>query len=122
MYFLQHEKLGRVSLSFGERAPEKLVDLIFENTHLDKWIFVFGMGNPPEYSVGPFYLDIDMINKEWLITSFEDNPYDAIEAKSAGYFDSHTVLKGLFTLFTDHYAGDRLRLMHYNKLGWRFPS
>lgn len=117
MKTVKRDNVVQASFSLTPKVPDQVTNLIIQESDPKIWLITFTSGHPDCPTAGPHSVIVNEFNKTWEIKSQQGTPIQNRETHLHGDYEKLGEIKGLMYLFTDKYADERLRAIHFYKYG-----
>ena len=117
MKIVKRDNVVQAFLTLTPKVPDQITHMIIQETDPKLWLIRLVSGHPDCPVAGPIYVNVNEFDKTWEIQSQQGTPVQNREARLFGDYEKLSEIKGLMYLFTDKYADERLRAMHFFKYG-----
>lgn len=109
----KHGNVVQVFSSLTLKVPDQITQLIIQENRPKIWLIRLTNGHPDCPTAGPIDITVNEFDKTWQIQSQQGTPVQNRETRLFGDYEKLSEIKRIMYLFTDGYADERLRAMHF---------
>lgn len=117
MKIVKRDNVVEAFLALTPKLPDQIIHMIIQESNPKLWLIQLTNGHPDYPIAGPIHVNVNEFDKTWEIQSQQGDPCTNRETRLHGYYEKLSEIKGLMYLFTDKYADERLRAIHFYKYG-----
>lgn len=114
----KHGSLVQIFLAPSPKVPDQITNLIIQESNPKLWLIRLTSGHPDYPIAGPFDVTVNEFDNTWQAQSLQGTPVQNRETRLFGNYEEVREIKRILYLFTDIYADERLRAMHFFKYGY----